>query len=201
MRTHLRRNAVAYLALFVALGGTSYAAVQLPKNSVTAKQIKTSAVRSAEVKNGSLKAKDFKAGQLPDGPAGPAGPVGPMYGDQGPNDIDTTPVAPKILLNSGQVHLTLPAAGRLFVYGHAGLLVSCSTLSPVAALYLDGSPVPGTGRVVGATATPVDFAGLSGPVAAGNHVVQVGVGCQLASATMSGVSDSGNEVGGILVGG
>ena len=28
--THLRGNAVAYIALFVALGGTSYAAINLP---------------------------------------------------------------------------------------------------------------------------------------------------------------------------
>jgi hypothetical protein len=31
---HLRRNSVAYLALFVALGGTSYAALNLPNHSI-----------------------------------------------------------------------------------------------------------------------------------------------------------------------
>jgi len=36
---HARRNAVAYLALFVALGGTSYAAFSLPAGSVGARQI------------------------------------------------------------------------------------------------------------------------------------------------------------------
>jgi hypothetical protein len=66
----------AYLALFVALGGTGYAAVQLEKNSVGAKQIKKNAVRSAEVKNRSLLKKDFKAGQLPRGPQGIPGPTG-----------------------------------------------------------------------------------------------------------------------------
>jgi hypothetical protein len=30
MVAHVKRNAVAYVALFVALGGTSYAAVRLP---------------------------------------------------------------------------------------------------------------------------------------------------------------------------
>jgi hypothetical protein len=53
---------VSMLALVVALGGTAYAAVQLPKNSVGAAQIKKNAVRSGEVKNGSLKAKDLKKG-------------------------------------------------------------------------------------------------------------------------------------------
>ncbi|MBJ7356223.1 hypothetical protein [Nocardioides sp.] len=53
---------VSALALVVALGGTAYAAVQLPKNSVGAAQIKKNAVRSGEVKNGSLKARDLKKG-------------------------------------------------------------------------------------------------------------------------------------------
>ena len=89
MLGHLRRNAVAYLALFIALGGTSYAAVKLPANSVGTKQIKNRAVTSAKVKDRSLRAKDFAAGELPSGakgdtgspgaagPAGPAGQAGP----------------------------------------------------------------------------------------------------------------------------
>lgn len=64
---------VACIALIVALGGTGYAAIKLPRNSVT----------SAQVKNRSLLAVDFKLGQLPRGPIGPAGPAGPA-GPQGP---------------------------------------------------------------------------------------------------------------------
>ncbi len=41
---HARQNAVAYLALFVALGGTGYAAVNLPTNSVGARQIKNHSI-------------------------------------------------------------------------------------------------------------------------------------------------------------
>ncbi len=37
---HVRSNAIAYLALFVALGGTSYAALELPANSVGGRQIR-----------------------------------------------------------------------------------------------------------------------------------------------------------------
>ena len=44
MRAHLRRHVVGYLALFVALGGTSYAAVQLPSGSVAARQLRAGAV-------------------------------------------------------------------------------------------------------------------------------------------------------------
>lgn len=36
MFAHVRANAVSYVALFVALGGTSYAALRLPANSVGA---------------------------------------------------------------------------------------------------------------------------------------------------------------------
>jgi len=65
---------IACVALAIALGGTSYAAVQrLPKNSVTTYQ----------VKDFSLLARDFKRGQLPAGPAGPTGPTGPA-GPAGP---------------------------------------------------------------------------------------------------------------------
>jgi hypothetical protein len=41
---HARHNAVAYVALFVALGGTSYAAINLPANSVGTKQLRNGAV-------------------------------------------------------------------------------------------------------------------------------------------------------------
>jgi hypothetical protein len=41
---HIRRNAVGYIALFVALGGTGYAAVTLPQGSVGSRQIKNHAI-------------------------------------------------------------------------------------------------------------------------------------------------------------
>jgi hypothetical protein len=73
-RKHLKfANVISCIALFVALGGVSYAALKLPKNSVGGKQIKKNAVSSTKVKNGSLKKGDFKAGQLPAGARGPQG--------------------------------------------------------------------------------------------------------------------------------
>ena len=72
-------NVTATLALVIALGGTSYAAIKLPRNSVT----------SVQVKDRSLLKKDFKTGQLPagktgkQGPAGPAGPAGTAGGQGG----------------------------------------------------------------------------------------------------------------------
>lgn len=41
---HIRHNIVGYLALFVALGGTGYAAVNLPAGSIGASQIRNHAI-------------------------------------------------------------------------------------------------------------------------------------------------------------
>lgn len=100
---YIRRHHIALLALFVALGGTSYAAVSLPKASVGTDQLKArsvstiklapgavsakrlqdgavatsklqdGAVNSAKVRDGSLLRSDFASGQLPSGAEGPAG--------------------------------------------------------------------------------------------------------------------------------
>ncbi len=79
---------VACVALLVALGGTSVAAVsQLARNSVgpaqlqfaavTSPKIRSNAVNSSKVANRSLLRADFAPGQLPAGPTGPQGPAGP----------------------------------------------------------------------------------------------------------------------------
>jgi hypothetical protein len=69
-------HVIALLALFVAMGGTGYAALKLPKNSVGSKQIKKNAISGSKVKDGSLKNGDFAAGQLPAGAAGAPGAQG-----------------------------------------------------------------------------------------------------------------------------
>jgi len=67
---------IACVALLLALGGASWAATALPRNSVGAAQLRNNAVTSKKVKNHSLLRVDFKNGQVPRGPAGPAGPTG-----------------------------------------------------------------------------------------------------------------------------
>ena len=47
---------ISLMALFVALGGTAYAATSLPANSVGAKQLKKNAVTSPKIKNGAVTA-------------------------------------------------------------------------------------------------------------------------------------------------
>jgi hypothetical protein len=51
---YLRRHHMGVIALFVALGGTSYAATQLPRNSVGSSQIRNGAVTSSKLANGAV---------------------------------------------------------------------------------------------------------------------------------------------------
>ncbi len=69
-------NVMSSLALFLALGGVSWAAATLPANSVGKRQLKDNAVTGEKVSNGSLRAADFARGALPAGPQGPAGAAG-----------------------------------------------------------------------------------------------------------------------------
>lgn len=74
---------VACIALAITLGGTSYAAIVIPRNSVGTVHLKNNAVTSLKVQNQSLRAIDFAPGQLLRGPAGPAGAQG-AAGSAGP---------------------------------------------------------------------------------------------------------------------
>ena len=86
-------NVVASLALFVALGGSSYAAIQLSKGSVKTKHIAMNAVTTKKVRDASLLAQDFAPNQLPQGPKGDTGDTGPQ-GIPGP--VDTSAFQTKV---------------------------------------------------------------------------------------------------------
>lgn len=57
-------NVMATIAVFVALGGASYAATQLPKKSVGTKQIKNNAVSTAKIKDGAVTQSKLASGAL-----------------------------------------------------------------------------------------------------------------------------------------
>ena len=89
MRSRLSyANVVSSVALFIALGGTSYAVIKLPRNSVG----------SREVRNRSLKAVDLANGVVRKSVRGPRGPAGPA-GLRGPSDVVT----------AHRANVTLPA--------------------------------------------------------------------------------------------
>jgi hypothetical protein len=56
--------AVSFVALLVALSGTSYAAFSLPKNSVGTKQLKNNAVTTKKIKNGAVTASKLNTSGL-----------------------------------------------------------------------------------------------------------------------------------------
>jgi hypothetical protein len=69
-------NVVSAVTLFVLLGGSAYAAVELSRNDVKRKHIARDAVTAPKVKNGSLRLEDFGRGQLPSGTDGAQGQKG-----------------------------------------------------------------------------------------------------------------------------
>jgi hypothetical protein len=78
-------NVMSSVAVFIALGGTSYA---VARDSVGTVQLKNNAVTSGKVRNRSLTAKDIAPGVLAGGRRGPRGATGPTgaAGARGPSD-------------------------------------------------------------------------------------------------------------------
>ena len=57
-------NVMATIAVFIALGGASYAALKVPKNSVGAKQLRKNAVRTAKIRKEAVTAAKIRKGTL-----------------------------------------------------------------------------------------------------------------------------------------
>jgi hypothetical protein len=124
LSTYLRRHHIGLLALFVALGGTSYAAVSLSANSVGSRELKDQAVRSSELKDGSIKKRDLRerlyeslrgggGGTGAIGPAGPQGPPGPA----GAGVVGTSQLAqlPAVRVRKASDTQTVPGDGSSVV--------------------------------------------------------------------------------------
>jgi hypothetical protein len=62
---HVRANVVAYCALFVALGGTSYAAIGIPRNSVGTPQLRSAAVTANKLAKGSITPTKLNGSSMP----------------------------------------------------------------------------------------------------------------------------------------
>lgn len=175
-------NVMATIAVFIALGGSSYAAVlritsrNVPKDALTGadiknltgRDVKNNSLTGADVRNlksgdvadGSLLGKDFAPGQLPKGEKGDTGPVGPTSGTAAGNYEDP-PAAPNFVLEESTI--TMATAGRIYVQGSLRTFTaSCNFTSPstgaggncnsIVGLYVDGQPVPHSARSTGGAA-------------------------------------------------
>jgi hypothetical protein len=133
-------NVVATIAVFIALGGASYAAVKLPKNSVGTKQLKKSAVTGVKVKNDSLTGKDIdeaslgpvpSAAQANDAKALGGVPAAQFYSKsesdsrflQGSGETLPIPLVdmPYTLTGPDRTLAAIPAVGKLVVWACAGV--------------------------------------------------------------------------------
>ena len=158
LSAHLRGNAVGYLALFVALGGSSYAAVRLTPGSVKSAALANGAVTHAKLARNSvtgvnvakaaLTARDFKSGTFLQGLKGDAGAPGSaglagipgLKGDAGPQgpagkDGSASIAARARLANSvtathgGQTTIPLSAGSWTQSAGQLELLAGTVTLT------------------------------------------------------------------------
>jgi hypothetical protein len=198
---HLRSNAIAYVALFVALGGTSYAALKIPKNSVGTKQLKSNAVTGPKVKNGSLQVLDFKSGQLQAGPKGDKGDPGapgqqgtpgqpgekgdkgapgsgsgvPIIQNSGDAAAQALPTAsPDVITNRDTTFTTTADKTTIIVSGFVKADFNCSagSCANTGGLYLDDARTPiPASSVTGPSGTQTGF-----PVNTIGRIADVGPG-------------------------
>lgn len=172
----------ATLALFVALGGTSYAAIKLPKGSVGTQQLRAGAVTSDKVKDGSLEADDFAddafgdAGDAPrtvgaagaTGPAGASGPPGAAgaAGPAGERGVagERGPVGPAGERGAAGTAGAKGADGLRGPAGPAGPTGATGARGPAGAAGPQGPA--GTGRASG-------FVSRDGTTNSGTHGVNV----------------------------
>jgi hypothetical protein len=174
----LRGHGLALVALFVALGGTGYAAT-VAHNSVGSGAIKNNAIRSADVRDNALTGTDINESSLtlPQGPVGPVGPSGPT-GKDGPvgptGPAGTTGQSVTTADGTGQLQVTsatnytlipgltqtvnVPAGASVYVSTDGGIQnTGTGTTYAVVdiALFVDGALSPAQRRIVAANTSAV----------------------------------------------
>ena len=125
MRNPFRRldysKAISTLALFIALGGTSYAAAK-----ITGATVKDGTLSGKDVRDRSLRAADFRAGELPAEPPGPPGPAG-APGEARGGDAIARFIPRRALAVSEQVMVSVPLPAGDWVVTASGLVDNTST--------------------------------------------------------------------------
>lgn len=195
-------NVMATIAVFLAMGGVSYAvsiprnsvgSTQLRKKAVTGQKVKVDAISSVKVKDHSLRARDFKQDELPgltEARADDADPAG----------------QPTTILKRGKI--TTSSSERIWVFGTLReAFLTCGPGGPCSSswgVYLDGKPVPNSGVRLQTVAGESDgysfytLYGASATVPAGQHTVTLGRADSQHSAS---VGQLGSQLGALASGG
>ena len=151
---------VALFALFVALGGTSYAAFRLPKNSVGTGQLKSGAVTRVKIAKKTIASlRGARGATGPQGPAGqtgaagPAGPPAPTFNAQFTGD-DTHPAIEGSASGSNALGAVVgldPTGSTPGIFGQSNQGFSVWGDGGYAGVEGDGSPygVEGSGHLAG----------------------------------------------------
>jgi hypothetical protein len=140
-------NVISVIALFVALGGASYAAVTLPKNSVGAKQIKKNGVGASEIKRNAVGASEIKSNAVAGGDVADGAVTGADLGDGslGGADITDGSIA-NVDLGDNSVASSKIADGSV---GAGDLAPGVAGPTAFARVQADGTLEPGTGATGG----------------------------------------------------
>jgi hypothetical protein len=115
----LRQNPIAYLALFIALGGSAYASVSVPSNSVGTRQLRNSAVTASKLHERAVT-------------AGAIAPNSVGAGALRAGAVTGTKIAPGSLTAAAFAPGTLPspAVSRMLVTAVSGVFVGPSSVAP-----------------------------------------------------------------------
>jgi hypothetical protein len=141
----LRGNAIAIVALFIALTGSAYAGSKLAANSVGSKQIVDNSVASVDVKDGTLTKSDIAPGVSLKGDQGPAGPAGPK-GDKGDKGDPATRLFARInasggvVAGSGVVQVKNAGTGFWNIKWDRPVTNCAVIVTPDSATFADASP-------------------------------------------------------------
>ena len=186
---------ISFIALTVAMGGTGYAAISIPKESVGTAQLRNAAVTRQKIAPNTLRT--LMGARGPAGATGPPGATGPAgqqgatglpgpEGSPGPTsgtsagsveELSSTGFTP--FGSSGTV--TLPAAGKVLVEVSGFYFIQCSAAGSCSATvsgFVDGTAVPGAHENLNAAANSggaaeIAVSGIVINVPAGTHTIQL----------------------------
>jgi hypothetical protein len=187
---------VACVALVIAMGGTSYAAFSLPKNSVGTAQLRSGAITQQKIAKRTFRelggargpagapGRAGATGQTgsagAQGAAGATGPQGPTSGTSA-GSVETISSAGGFTPFGTSGTVTLSAPGKVLVEISGTYLIECSasgSCSSTVSAFLDGTAVPGAHENLNAASSAEDLqniaaSGIAVNVPAGTHTVQL----------------------------